>query len=863
MSGEQSNYKKEKWYLKKWCRTGGILLWIVLFMVWTGCIGATLWLASRSELYVRDIFDVGKDTYEETSSFAGNMIADGHTAISSVQRQKGREELQALGKKGLIDLRAYYSSGSYEITDQKGLAYSLTDLENWGELREPDQDILVMRSLTGKFRYYWMSEFEERVRTGKLRTETLDADSQSEDWDKKGDALLEHILSGASAQTEESDALYESADGREVLYDEETKTSYSSWWIYQGACIRESAPPNGYRDLLDMANTDMEWNGHLQDAYNMLTNGIQGIQLELPEYDMSYLEEGRTNLVYIYAKGYRDGKAKEIFTNRKAYEDPGRLDQSVTQLKNSGKYVLCKGNSQEVEDNVNTAYLGSILSLQSCLSEDDLFIVGVDVSYKVTDSYSIDSRNFEAVHQYLQPLSRTVVVIGLLLIALLVILTLGAGRVNTAAGVQLNAFDRWKTEPAALTVLLPAALLLAVTVNFGAGYLYDMFFRNSDMENVYVIVLSALCGCLASSFFLWGYLSLVRRIKARTLWSNSLLCMVCRGIAVLWKNMALLWRYLLVYAGMLLLNWIAMLSGAWVFLLLMAAADIGVLVWSVSRLVGRKKITEGLTRITDGEIGYQIPTETLNGDLLREAEKINHIGDTIEKALEKSMKDERMKTELITNVSHDLKTPLTSIINYIELIRREQPQDETIRAYLDVLDKKAQQLKRLTEDVVEASKASSGAVELHVTRLDIVEMIQQAIGEFQEKMQERQLSLQWRQPEEAMCITADGQKTWRILENLFENVRKYALEGTRVYVDTSCSGNYVSVTIKNISSEPLNISAEELTERFVRGDAARTSEGSGLGLSIARSLASLQGGSLELQVDGDLFKATLMLPAAL
>lgn len=242
------------------------------------------------------------------------------------------------------------------------------------------------------------------------------------------------------------------------------------------------------------------------------------------------------------------------------------------------------------------------------------------------------------------------------------------------------------------------------------------------------------------------------------------------------------------------------------------------------------------------------------------AQYINRIGDGLDSAVEKSLKDERMKTELITNVSHDLKTPLTSIINYIDLLKRLNLKDPEALKYLEILDSKAHRLKSLTEDVVEASKASTGNLSLEMTELNFVEMLYQVMGEFEERMENRHLTLMTHLPDSPAMIYADGRRMWRILENLFGNILKYAMENTRVYAEVLLEKDQVIFTLKNISAQPLNIPAEELTERFIRGDVARNTEGSGLGLSIAQSLTQLQGGTFKLYLDGDLFKVCLSFP---
>ena len=293
-------------------------------------------------------------------------------------------------------------------------------------------------------------------------------------------------------------------------------------------------------------------------------------------------------------------------------------------------------------------------------------------------------------------------------------------------------------------------------------------------------------------------------------------------------------------------------------LFILMVLDAVVLYGLLKKAWGRELIIEGLKKITDGDLQYKIPTEKLTGEQKKIGEYINHIGEGLDAAVEDSVKNERMKTELITNVSHDLKTPLTSIINYVDLLKRENPTDPKIQNYIAVLEDKAQRLKTLTEDVVEASKASTGNISLELTELNFVELIHQVIGEFEEKFQEKNLTLVVHFDEEEAMICADGRRLWRVLENVFGNVTKYAMENTRVYAEVNVQKPEVRFSLKNISSQPLNITAEELTERFVRGDVSRNTEGSGLGLSIAQSLTELQGGEFKVYVDGDLFKVTII-----
>ena len=239
------------------------------------------------------------------------------------------------------------------------------------------------------------------------------------------------------------------------------------------------------------------------------------------------------------------------------------------------------------------------------------------------------------------------------------------------------------------------------------------------------------------------------------------------------------------------------------------------------------------------------------------AEEINKVRDGVEKAVDNQMKSERLKTDLITNVSHDIKTPLTSIINYVDILKRENIQDERIAGYIEILNRKALRLKQLTEDLVEASKISSGNITLTMQEINLKQLIKQTNGEFEEKFAAKNLNLICDLPEEQMLIRADGRRMFRVIENLYNNAAKYAMPGTRVYVTGSVEGDTVVFYMKNVSESPLNFKADELLERFVRGDVSRSTEGSGLGLEIARNLTVMQDGTFDLYLDGDLFKVTI------
>jgi len=272
-------------------------------------------------------------------------------------------------------------------------------------------------------------------------------------------------------------------------------------------------------------------------------------------------------------------------------------------------------------------------------------------------------------------------------------------------------------------------------------------------------------------------------------------------------------------------------------------------------------LLESAKRMGKGDLDTKVDDRLMVGSFKEFASDLNDLADVAMVAAQKQLKSERMKTELITNVSHDIKTPLTSIINYVDLLQKPHTEEES-EQYLEVLDRQSQRLKKLVEDLMDMSKASTGNMAVEITRVDAVESVNQALGEFADKLERAQLYPVFRHSEDRVPIMADGKLVWRVLSNLLSNAVKYAMPGTRIYLDLSHVNGKVIISLKNISREELNVNAEELMERFVRGDVSRNTEGSGLGLNIAKSLMELQKGSLQILVDGDLFKVTLIFPDA-
>ena len=359
--------------------------------------------------------------------------------------------------------------------------------------------------------------------------------------------------------------------------------------------------------------------------------------------------------------------------------------------------------------------------------------------------------------------------------------------------------------------------------------------------------------------------TLAVRLHTGTLGRTSLLCRgwsaVYRGVGELVRQLPLTWRTIAGFFVYLLANVLSVAmgyGGGLLVILVNGAALVLLCRWTASFA----RLRRGSRAIAAGDLNYRVDTARMPADLRAYAEDLNNISIGLAGAVDEKMKSERFKAELITNVSHDLKTPLTSIINYVNLLKTTRQTDPKAAEYIEVLDRKSQRLKKLTEDLVEASKASTGVLSVSREKIGMSQLLDQALGEWTEKLEERKLTVVTTVPEGETWVYADGRHLWRVIDNLLSNCAKYAMEGTRIYVELSRGKGQVTLSVKNVSREALNVPAERLMERFVRGEESRSSEGSGLGLSIARSLTELQGGEFRLTVDGDLFKAEVTLPQA-
>lgn len=832
--------------------------------------------------------DRGK-SYTESEAFEKQVSNRGSDILVSLAAQDDINYLKNAGSSAVIDLAEFEEKGNtrdsirdLSLKNTSGLAYSVSDLLEWGKdweanyyegVYDEDSQVIRCESSDGTSHYFYRTDFKKMVADGTLKinynTDFLEEDDfESKTESEKLDTVADELYYRYTSQSENIGN----------VTDTRTNTEYPGCFFVELSQLDEKFAPQGAENILDAVNKSTEWNGRLEDAYKelfTLLDCIRAIQSDeqFNDYETSLASvfhsvgdytEGSTNLTYLFA----DKETQTIYTNKKAYSSYAQLEQNLEKIFKEKAYAVVYPELSECVTNIPGADLQvwNHTIDQSFDTKDFVFAVSVDTKFSVADSMADEAENYEKYSKLMFPMLAGAVFGSVLWLIGMVWLTVTAGRKPKDEEIHLNGFDRWYTEIAAGTVIgiwLAGTIISGTLIaNSSLGYSHAV---------VTVIVTCLICGTYTMAWFLLGYLSLIRRIKAGTLWKNSLIRKVlkwigkCSGKLVDFarafsRNTAEKIKVLLVGGAFLFLQFLIIgcgFTGAGVFLIILLIVDAAAVIFIIRKADGLDLIMDGLKKISDGELQYKIKTDTLTGKQKVMAEYINNIGSGLDAAVENSLKKERMQTELITNVSHDLKTPLTSIINYVDLMKRENPTDPKIQEYLRILDEKSQRLKVLTEDVVEASKASTGNIKLEMNDIDFVEMVQQVIGEFEEKFQEKNLTMMVHFTDEPSIIYADGQRMWRVLENVFGNVVKYAMEGTRVYAEISNRNKKVTFSLKNISAQPLNISADELTERFIRGDVARNTEGSGLGLSIAKSLTELQGGEFKLYLDGDLFKVMI------
>jgi len=660
-------------------------------------------------------------------------------------------------------------------------------------------------------------------------------------------------------------------DGPEIVYTLEEVLRYAK---SQGFYLNEEFQVVNDLFLYDNASTTRDqrviWRAYDPnvtisepgDAYTSLLDLSKEVLNCLSKYYTVYYKMiNRPSNLYFQVVYDDDGEDRLVYTNA--------VNLSLEELRRMGRYCFLSSDSIFIETNLKQIPPNMTISMEKNNfydSSEYYIMAAVDTAYTADDAYAAQARHYQQLRKHFLEgvFGLAVGIIGCLVTLYYLVLASGY-RTEERTNPYLHGFDMITTESCVMLTGLCTLFMLFLGEKIGYRLLHLLVQEPTWGYGEQMMRAVIIYGCC-----MIGAFSLLRRYKSRTLWENSMIHHVYLDINLYFSNRTFTHRLFCLYmaflgAQILGVGLIAALVNVRhhlfckVLILIVAAGLIAIDYFTFRKLFAataqEDQIADAIAKIAGGDTSYQMDVSGLTGKELSIAHMINSIGTGLERALREKVKSERLKADLITNVSHDIKTPLTSIINYVDLLKREKIPNPKVQEYLNVLDQKSQRLKTLTEDLVEASKASSGNLKLEMAKLDLVEMIWQTNGEFEEKFAIRHLELVSTLPNEGMMIVADGRRLWRVLENLYNNAFKYAMEHSRVYTEVSREGDYAYFTIKNVSENPLNINGEELTERFVRGDVSRSTEGSGLGLSIAQSLTKLQGGTFEILIDGDLFKA--------
>lgn len=624
-------------------------------------------------------------------------------------------------------------------------------------------------------------------------------------------------------------------------------------YVMHSGKIREDYLPIAGLSVADSMSQGVITQKQGEQLYQQLQFVLDRIGNEEKTYRMflNSFDNEESNLSYVYME---DGTI--IYTNMETAYPAEQLEDFA---RNQGSFLYCDNVNLRLSTNMDAAhnyYYEHMDGKIPGIGKDSVFMMAVNTKFPVEDELAKYHEEYIALHPWGMISMITIVICLAGWITFFAYLTIAAGRSAEDELVHLNVLDRIKTEIWLLGfVLLSIAAIFLVSVS--ARYHWDI-------PGMMVVV--GTVTFLYNLIFMIFYLSMIRRMKAGVLWEYSLSKWIMESI----KRMVATWKTSVRVILVLLCNISLFLGLAYgmfirrsvLCVLFLCVQIAGLSILFLRDEVQKEEILKGIHRINEGDLEYKIPMEHMHDDNYKLAEAINRIGGGLHRAVENNTRNERMKASLITNVSHDIRTPLTSIINYVNLIKMEQTDNERIRNYLDVLEKKAQHLSQLTEDLVEASRISFGTIKLHITRINLVELVYQTAGEFNEKFEKKQLTIVTRLPGSSLVIMVDGRRLWRVLENLYGNVAKYAMRNTRVYLTLEAVAKEAVLSIKNISEQPIQHTNEELMERFARGDESRTTEGSGLGLSIASNLTTLMGGSFFLDLDGDLFTVILRFPLA-
>ena len=667
-----------------------------------------LWV-TRYPILTQELFtaDAAK-SYEESNAFADSVTNANYNILDEIRYQTLYDTDGKYDPDKIVDVAKYEDTGEITGKDETGLSFRLGDLYSWGKLisesmtdydaarsKLDKQDcIIVCKRSDGIYHYFHYKDFKQMIDYGELSF-VITGDSSADD-------ILTELKQGEYQESNSGESRFRG------LQDIDGKIAYINCWNYDGERVVGDYKTVNGETVLQLVNNSKEWNGKLNEAYRMINNSAETIYSDVDNYAVAQnqYQEGNTNITYLYVN--LDNKT--VITNKKKYQNFDNYKENLKKMKKSGKYVIVRPKLADYESNIEKA--GKEDSMAQKWQEtvagyvdasDYIYVSVVDTDYPVKDNFYEQDEIFTRYGAG----AKVAGILGMAAVAaylvILVFLTIGAGKVKEDEEVHLMKFDHIKTELAAASVLLLWAVVALVGVKAGAFTWQNASGETIYMENVesYLpgIVVGSVEALYTCAMFLFGYLSLVRRIKAGTVWKNSVLRWLLIFVKEMFQNIRHLWKSIMEFAIFFMIHWLTYVFGSagssiwisnrlWAVILLII--DVAAFIWMVQKAKGTGKIKTGIEKIAGGEVDYQIPVNGLLAEHKEIAEKVNSIGEGLEAALAKSMKSERLKTDLITNVSHDIKTPLTSIINYVELLKQEDLKDPKIQRYIEVLEQKSQ-----------------------------------------------------------------------------------------------------------------------------------------------------------------------------
>ena len=581
---------------------------------------------------------------------------------------------------------------------------------------------------------------------------------------------------------------------------------------------------------------------------------MDGVEEETIEYNLSYVGTYSYEILMID----KDGKAYTNIEKTVQTDTQEELEQYIKNKTYNWVYEDDKiaTNIEKMSyDNIAYSYMfeeikDSGYKIYACVKNEDI------------GEFQIYNTMYNIVSQTYQSAPSVLVISAFLLVIACIYIIFSIGHKKDEEGIYTDSLDKISFEI--------VAIISGTLLTFEGVVLITLFKIIADITNITASMLNTgIISCILMGIVIYVTLAItlvtiIRRIKAKIFWKNTLCYKFIKWVKrnttdLVFKDINTTKKLVLVFGAFIVIQSILIVAALSGFIYVLLLLGFWYILFRIllEKFTGMNKIRNKIENMYRGDVDNPLNEEEFKGEQKEIAKELNDISGGLSNAINEAMKSERLKTELITNVSHDIKTPLTSIINYVDLMKNENIENPKVQEYLEILDNKSQRLKKLTEDLVEASKASSGNIKLTIEKLNLKELIKQVRGEFEDKFEKRGLTIIETLPEEEIYIEADSRYMYRVLENMYVNISKYALENSRVYIDVEKENDTAKVILKNISKDKLNISVDELMQRFVRGDSARSTEGSGLGISIAKSLTELQNGKFNIYLDGDLFKVVI------